>query len=192
MTYRDLCHELDCLRCTCDINQRYHQALAWRWRTVDRLAKVSVALVATLAFAAEFWSHEHHGWAIGFAGAAAVLATLLNVIPFGEVEKESTEMFRAWSDLRVDVETMIVKAEGPDEKQAPDPLHDRLAELRTKQKTLDGKEPAPWRDLLERCQEDSNEAFWGKGIRTPAQIEAERARRQKAISEAAAAAAPGK
>src|SRR5579859_7622665 len=92
----------------CDMNQRYHQRLSWWFGLLDKLAKIAVAVVAVvavvLALSGEAWKTYDIGWSV----AAAVLAVILNVLPFGEYERFYDEMFRRWSDLRIDAETLRV------------------------------------------------------------------------------------
>lgn len=183
MTFNELQAELHTLRCTCDINQRYHQSLAWWWKLGDRTLKIVVALVATAALAAEFGGETFHHLAIWLSAVAAVLAVVLNVVPLGEIEKFYDELFRSWSELRTDIETLIVKNhDNYSDSKVPTHLHERLAEMRAKQFALNSREPDPYRRLLEKCQEDSNQSIWGPGIRTTEEVEAERAKREKAYT----------
>jgi hypothetical protein len=162
MTYQEFQDKLHELNCTCDINQRYHQKMAWRWKAADRTIKVLVAFVAILALAAEIAGEPWHVQAIWLAGIAAALAVFLNVVAFGEVERFYDELFHGWADLRVDVENQQVKSHEDSSQEVPDYLIDRLTEMRTKQHSLNAKEPAPWRGLLEKCQKESDRSVRGR------------------------------
>ncbi|HVV73550.1 MAG TPA: hypothetical protein VHI52_18900 [Verrucomicrobiae bacterium] len=94
---------------TCSINQRYHQRLEWWWKIADRTAKILVAVVAVAALVVTLLDEEWKPTELWLAGIAAVLAIVLNVLPFGEYEKEHGEFFRAWSDIRIDTETLCLK-----------------------------------------------------------------------------------
>lgn len=177
------------LRGTCAINQRYHQLLAWWWKAADRFAKISVAAVAVAALVTALLGESWKECEVVLALVAAVLAIVLNVLPFGEYEKTYDEFFRSWSDIRIDAEVLRLKVCSD---VVEDHWIERLTELRAKEHALDAKEPAPVRWILRRCQEDEREATWGRGIRTAEQVECERNRREAAwaitSSEAAGAA----
>jgi hypothetical protein len=154
---------------TCSVNQRYHQRLAWWFGAFDKLSKIAVGVVAIAALVLTLMGEDWHNAEIEWAIAAAVLAVAINVLPFGEREKIYDELFRCWSDLRIDAEVQDVKL--PDNNEAA-PCHatERLVELLTKQHSLNAKEAAPIRWLLRRCQADDRESIYGKGIRTAEQV----------------------
>ncbi|HWY85572.1 MAG TPA: hypothetical protein VNX28_02550 [Gemmataceae bacterium] len=66
-----------------------NKMVAWWFGLADKTAKIAVAIVAVvaavLALLGESWKHAEIGWAI----AAAVLAVVLNVLPFGEYGSSS-------------------------------------------------------------------------------------------------------
>ena len=170
----------------CGLNQRYHQRMARRWALVDRVAKIAVALVAIIALAA-LMGERYERLEFWMATLAALFAVVLNVVPFGEFEKFATEMFRGWSDLRIDVETQSARVEADADGNIAPHKVERLTEMLAKSHALDAKEPAPWRRLLRKCQEDETESEWGEGIRTPAQMAAARTARTNPQPEAVAA-----
>jgi hypothetical protein len=158
------------------MNQRYHQYVAWWWGFADKLSKMLVAAVATLALVATYWSEHFKSSEIVIAAIAAALAIVLNVLPFGEREKFYDELFRSWSDLRTDAEVFDLKIEaGPED--AEHHICERVAEFKTKEHLLHAKEPAPIVTLLKRCEGDEIQRRWGGDIRTFEQAEQERARR---------------
>ena len=188
MTYSEFKKKIVELIGYCDINQRYHQRLGWWFGVADKLAKISVAIVAVvavvLALSGEEWKIYEVGWAI----AAAVLAVVLNVLPFGEYEKFYDEMFRSWSDLRIEAETQKVKVRGEPGANVPDHVSERFTELNQRQHSLNSEEPSPWRWLLKICQQDRNQRKWG--VRTNEEVRAERARRAAAAARPAVEANP--
>ncbi len=171
MTYSEFKNKIVDLICYCDINQRYSQRLAWWYGLADKSSKIAVAVVAVvavvLALLDEGWKNTEIVWAI----AAAVLAVVLNVLPFGEYEKFYDEMFRCWSDLRIDAELQKLKNRGESQSNIPDHAAERFQELRQKQYSLNAEEPAPWGWLLNICQRDMNQRHWG--VRTNEQVREE-------------------
>jgi hypothetical protein len=175
---------------TCSVNQRFHQKMSWRWGLADKAVKIIVALVAIAALITALGGKYWETWSIGFTVIAAIAAVILNVVPFGEHEKFYHEMFHLWSHLRIDVEMFDTKIEH--QKNQSDPhLIERFAELKVKEHTLNCLEPAPSRSLLRKCQEDHNESIWGRNIRTPEQVEAERTRREQHFAASSAASGEG-
>jgi hypothetical protein len=118
---------------------------------------------------------------------SVVVAGVLNIVPVVEKAKFHGEMFRAWSELRKDgvLEQQKTCGEEPQEHHV-----NRLAELTGKMESLHTMEPFAEVALLQKCQEDENEAEWGTGIRTHQQVEAEMARRTLAPAGPAAPASP--
>lgn len=156
---------------TCDINQRYHQRLTWRWKVADKAAKIAVALTASLAFAAAFFDHDLKTLERWLAALALVVAVLLNVTPFGEYEKFYERMFLGWSKLRRCADSFSLKLEDVGEETVPVFLAEKFLEMKNEMNLLHSEEPAPWRPLLIRCQEESNESVYGEGCRTVQDIE---------------------
>lgn len=161
MTRDDFWNKISTLILICDVNQRYHQKTAWIWKACDRTAKILVAVMAVAAFCLTI---AHGGVAIRVLelifGAVAVLAAIaLNVIPFGEYEKTSDEMFHSWSDLRKDAEIQSLKLSNV--ADVSECMIERLEELTAKQHSLNAIEPAPNRKRLQKCQEDHNQQQWG-------------------------------
>lgn len=170
----------------CDMNQRYHQHIqrqCWAW---DKAVKIAVAALAIGALVSAIIGEPARTFDIGLAACAAVVAIVLNVIPVGEWEREYAEMFRSWSDLRFCAEQLRLKQS--EAETVSECSSERLAELIGRRHSLSAHESLPNRALLIRCQEDVNESLWGQGIRTEAQVNAERKRRDAANSSSVAVA----
>jgi len=162
-------------------NQRYHHLLEWWWGAIDKTVRIAVGVIAVLSFWAAFPNSTSPGAAFWIGLTGVVVALFLNVIPLGDREKFHGEMFRRWSDLRADTEVLEVKIgdKAADDSAGPG-IADRILELIGKEQQLHADEPAPYRRILKRCEGDENESLHGQGLRTHAQIEAERAKRQAA------------
>jgi hypothetical protein len=179
MTYRDYKTRLEALLFTCGMNQRYHQHLQHQWACWDRGIRIAVGIIAVIALIVAIPHAASESVGLAVATIALALAFILNVLPVGEWDKLHAELFHLWSDLRKDAVLEDHKACNFDfDDKMRDHLTDRLAELTTKSECLSATEPKANKELLWRCMEDENESHWGKGIRTPEQVEAERQRRQ--------------
>jgi hypothetical protein len=177
MTIQDYNNRLHELMFTCGMNQRYHQRLKLYWAILDRTIRIAVGVLAVLGLVFAIPGMDN-GWGLRVAILSLVVAIALNIVPVSDWEKAHAELFRAWSELRKDAESESVKACSLDGTSVPSYVADRLCEMTGKEHSLDADEPAPWKWLLARCQGDEVEARWGKGIRTFADAEKERERRQ--------------
>jgi hypothetical protein len=93
------------------MNQRYHQHEAHRWWWCDTIAKIVTAVFAVIGMALAIVSASVDSWLADSFGVAvsliaAVSAVVLNVIPFGAWESKSADLFRRWTDLREEVDTL--------------------------------------------------------------------------------------
>jgi hypothetical protein len=93
--------------------------------------------------------------AVGIALAAAVVAIILNVLPFATREKEHVDLFRQWTDLRESVEWLRhAIGDGDPSKR----LVEELAELDARLHRICGSEiladPVVWR----KCENDERRA----------------------------------
>jgi hypothetical protein len=192
MTNDALRLKLHKLTITCDINQRYHQILTWRWMLTDKIAKILVALTASLALMATFFGEHWKVTEIAIALIALVAAIILNVAPFGEYEKSYERLFQGWSRLRKSADSLLLKIDD-DAGDALAHCCEHFLELQNEMNLLNAEESAPYRTLLARCEGDSKQHFFG--FRTNDEIEKERSKRQKAnheiTSSASAAVGPG-
>jgi hypothetical protein len=179
MTKDEYCKRLRNVVFTCTANQRYHQILERRWTFLDRAIRIIVGVLAIVGaiIAVPSLDLPKSGFIIGII--SVVAAVILNVLPVGDWAKTHGEMFRLWSELRKDAAQEEHKACDVCETNVPDAMSDRLCELVGKMESLNADEPAPFKKLLIRCFEDENEAEWGPGIRTNAQVASERERRKR-------------
>lgn len=160
MTRTEFWKKLGALIITCDVNQRYHQTTAWNWKAFDRITKILVAVMAVAALCLTVAHDESiHVLEIIFGSIASIAAIALNVVPFGEYEKSSDEMFHSWSDVRKDAEIQSLKFSSV--VDISECMIERLGELVAKVHSLNAIEPTPNRKRLRKCQEDCNESIWG-------------------------------
>ena len=183
MTNRELKDRLDDLIYTCGMNARYHQQTAANRGSWDKGIRITVGIlaVAGLVFAVpnlKMGTLDVPLVGLFVAIISLVVAVILNIVPVGDREKLHGELFRMWSELRKDAEMEEYKVcEADPDAQAPEHSFERVRELAGKSLALDADEPEPNKKRLELCQGDENERRWGEGIRTNAQVEAERKRR---------------
>jgi hypothetical protein len=146
MPQERLADEVYKLSFTCGMNQRYHQNLARVWEWGDRIAKGLVG-ISTLAGAmlgvASFTLSRNQAlanWSLGVTIVAAVLAIILNAVPFGDWARRHLDLFARWSGLRQDADTLKLRIE----QGSPDVTGvDRLEELIAKKHSINALEPAP-------------------------------------------------
>jgi len=184
MTPQELRDKVYEVRYTSEMNQLYHQRTAHKWWLWDKAVKIVVCLLAVFALVAAItadFGEFYRATEIGLAALAAIAAVILNVIPVGEWEAHSSELFRAWSDLRTCAELLEVKLQDyPDDRDVESWLIDRYSELLSKQHQLNAEESAANRTLLLRCQEDVNQRLFGPEKRTYAShVEEWRAKEQQ-------------
>jgi hypothetical protein len=155
------------------VNQRYHQLLEWRWGAIDKLVRAAVGILAIAGVVLAVPKLDLAWPGFWVALASVVVAAVLNIFAIGDWEKSHGELFRLWNDLEAD--SLAQEQKTYDLDDPPDAHHlERLQEMRTKMIALNAAEPAPFKSLLKRCQEDENEAEWGPGVRTPEQVERRR------------------
>lgn len=174
---RDLLHELTY---TCTMNQLYHQHVEHKWWRWDKAVKIVVGLLAVIALVAVYLPEEQKHWVEVPAGwLAALAAIILNVVPVGEWEAHSAELFRAWTDLGTRARLLTLKIASYGEDQDVDTIYfEWFTTLATDRQRLNAQEPAPDEKLLRECQADVNEMTYGEGIRTAKQVEEHLAARQ--------------
>src|SRR5260370_25508840 len=98
MTKKELSTRYRDLDVTCGINQRYHQLLQWRFTWLDRIMKIAVGFLAALGFWFAIADRAPWGFIVGLVSLFAALA--LNVIQFGEWDKDHLDLFRQWTAWR--------------------------------------------------------------------------------------------
>ena len=155
MTQSDFNYDLLCLGITAGTNQRYHQARAHYWTWWNRGVQITVAVLAVIGVCLAVVvslveSHWADGFAIFFAILAVIAAIALNVLPLGDWAALHFDLFRRWTDLREDVESLRLL----ESVDMPEPHSvDRLRELTAKVHRICATEPAAKEDLLKKCHD---------------------------------------
>jgi hypothetical protein len=166
---------------TAGMNLRYHQALQWRWGAADKAVRIVVGILAVIGIFLAVAADKYPTEGIILAVASAVVAMILNIVPFGDLEKFHADLFRSWSDVRREAELQEIKLAHLDPKKATiEAVCERITELCSKENQLCASEPAPWPTLLAKCEQDENESHWGAGIRTSADVKREKQQRVSA------------
>jgi hypothetical protein len=181
------------LKFTAGVNQRYHQRLESWFGALDKSVRIAVGVLAVLSFWTAFPNASPPGAAFWIGLSGVIAALVLNVIPIGVREKFHGEMFRGWSDLRSDADRLEIKVADKDpDDNAPQAVVEFLMDAIRQEQQLHSQEPSPFRWLLVQCEQDERESLYGEGLRTNAQIEEERKRRElgwQAVSGSAVAVA---
>lgn len=160
------------------MNQRYHQALAWWWDFADRVVRIAVSVVATFGLLFAALGGRWTGAGLCIATIALILAILLNIVPFADTRHFYADLYRRWSDLRVQIDSLGIKITRCSEAEIPEPLLDRIEDVQRQKALILGSETAAWQGLLERCHGDQTEALWGKDIRTAEHVQEELSKRR--------------
>lgn len=180
------------LKYTAGMNTRYHHQMMWWLGAADKLLRIIIGVVAVVGIFLAIKAEAYPNAGIWLAVISAVLAFILNVVPLGDWEKSHVDLFRSWSDIRSEAELSEMKLA---HKTLPphrlEAICERIFELTTREHQLCASEPAPFKGLLLRCQEDETESLLGKGIRTPEDADRERSRRLNPSGAQAAAMVPG-
>ena len=92
---------------TAGTNIRYHQFYASRWSLIEKLTQIATGVSA---FVGCIFAFSTFNPLLGqtFAVITAVMAVLLNVLPFCRWNQQHQDQFRQWSDLLEDVESVAV------------------------------------------------------------------------------------
>lgn len=157
------------LSVTAGMNQRYHQHQAYRFWLLDTSAKILTAAFSFLSFAAAIaaWLYGPTDGSghfldvtidvvgVGISFLAAIVAIILNVLPFASREKEHVDLFRQWTDLRESVEAIQhAIGEGEPSKR----LVEELAELDAKHHRICGSEILANSTVWRRCENDERKS----------------------------------
>jgi hypothetical protein len=144
----------------CGMNQRYHQYEVSYWTAWNTSITIVVAIVALLSFAFSLVSFLYRKqWAgitsLVVSAISMVLAVILNISPTDANARFYSDMFRRWSDLRQEVDSLLVTADAAKKGEPSAPwIFDRYQELLAKKNSLNALEPAPDWQLLQRCQNE--------------------------------------
>lgn len=136
------------------MNQRYHQSKASRWARFDRSFRIAVGVAAVGGAMMSVVTATTNGWgwdalSITIASIAAGIGVSLNVVPFGDWERQHVDYFRRWSDLREEVDALEFEiADKPTATQTA-----RLKNLDAKANRICGLEPKADEKLLNECYE---------------------------------------
>lgn len=156
------------LSITAGMNQRYHQHLADQAASWDFLIKIAVAIITAIGAVVSVMSWQKpSAKPLGNASAALsvagmLAAIVLNIAPSDATSKQHLDLFRRWSELRLDADALSVQFSDTQKESEPSPpfLITRYSELLAKKNNLNSLEPAPIRELLERFQIE--EEAWRK------------------------------
>ena len=134
------------------MNQRYHQARAHLWTCWNRGVQISVAVLAVIGVCLSVVSllvesKVADGFAIAVATMAAIAAIALNVLPLGDWAAMHLDLFRRWTDLREDIDSLKLETTADPSKYGIQ----RLRELSAKVHRICATEPAPNETLLNKC-----------------------------------------
>ena len=162
MTLEEVLNGLWELSITSGMNQRFHQHLADNALWWDFWWKLAVAL-ATSAGAVLSVVGYFNGKAKFIAATSAIVSILgmvfgvwLSIAPSDATARQHLDLFRRWSDLRQDVDTVMVRSRTNEDEAiaAPPFLVDRYIDMLAKKNHLNSLEPSPDRALLERFQDE--------------------------------------
>ena len=149
------------------MNKLYHQIMSWRFDIVDRLIRASVGLLATATFAASLLLLPNSPlpvtpiMALLLSFAAMAAAIILNVLPIGEFAKKYDELYRLWNAHLGRWNNLATRFEVNQRQKQAEVLRE-LNELTTDKKHIQSTEPASWRRLLEKCQDEVDIMFFGE------------------------------
>lgn len=163
---------------TAGMNQRYHQRLEEQNANLDWWIRLGVGLFAVATLVTAVWSAaaaHASGWkrtadvsAIVLAVIAACFGTFVSISPYYSLQTLHGQLFQRWSDLRLDADPLLLKAESLRSLNAavPTVLADRVVDLTTRMNHISTAEPRPDREILAECQADEQQAR--TGARQPA------------------------
>ena len=154
MTKQHLFKDLQLLSFTAGMNQRYHQDDAQRWARLDRGVRILVGLLTTLGVALL----PFPVWSAAMTIGAAIAAVVSAVVPVGDWNRVHLDLFRRWSDLRQDVDSVMIRLNKDASGAAPEHLVERFKEMTAKKVGLNALEPAPHEKRLERAYQQEHEA----------------------------------
>ena len=153
------------------VNQLYSQDMAWYWEFADRGASIMVGALARFGVASAAGKFSKK---TGFSTAlvAVFIAWILLVCPTGTYKSEYGRQYQQWSDIRQSLEDLSHEFNSlKDKTSVPEGMIDRQREITGRMNAIASTESATWRSVMVRCQEDWTEHLYGKGIRTPDDVE---------------------
>jgi hypothetical protein len=135
------------------MNQRYHQRYSTFFRRLDTAVKIVTAAAAVIgailgAASMSETASELVVWS-GFivSVVTTISAVALNVVPFGNHERDHRDFFRQWTDIREDLDALLF-----DCGDTPsDHVVRELKKLDGKIHRICGQEPKPDDKLIDEC-----------------------------------------
>lgn len=127
------------------VNMRYHQCISSYYLRADRGLKILTGILAVVGAIAAF-QPEPSTWGIVVAVSAAILAVVLNVMPFGEWGMKHKELFARWNELLESADLFSKKIPASVAKATMTDLED----LQSRCHKLNSCEDAPIQFVLDR------------------------------------------
>jgi hypothetical protein len=116
---------------------------------ITTAAAAVVGVILSIATAGNSASPNLVWWSVALSIATTIAAVALNVLPFGNWEKEHRDLFRQWTDIREDLDALLFDcpADGsPDVRTICD-----LKKLDAKIHRVCGQEPEGNRRFIAEC-----------------------------------------
>lgn len=163
------------LSVTAGTNQRYYRDLLTTSEAEDShirfivgaVAIVSLALAIVAVFRGEAsplpWKFEilkkFTSWNVASVCVAilsAIVAWQLNESPEVSALVRTADIYRRWSDLRTDIDTLQEQVEQEPDDKLPSDIGERMRVLLARKNQNNAYDRAPDEKLLEKCEEDEN------------------------------------
>ena len=112
-----------------------------------------MGLLAVASLVLLFVAPTYTGWgtkAIFVALASAFFAICLNVVPLGDLQRDHVDLFRRWTDLREEIDTLGIGTGG----QVADEFVNHLQRLEAKLHHICGSEPHFRSKTLKQCESE--------------------------------------
>ena len=168
MTPDEFVNKQDHLSITAGMNQRYHQIKASKWTGWQRSVEITVGVVAVAGACLAVAALSYHSTAIDIvsvvvASIAALFAVALNVLPFGDWAAKHADLFRRWTDLREEVDSLLFSSSD----QPSDEATQRLQAIDGKIHRICASEPRCDEELLSQCYKKEMKSRTVSGEPTP-------------------------
>ena len=157
---------------TAGMNQQYHQTMAWRWEAADIILGLVVAILAIASVVCAANKNRFGKYSLWVSSCGVVLMILLLFFPSGTWKLQYKDLFNRWTNLRQRVEALQIQLNAiPEGEPIPEYFDSQAEQITAMEQDIASDEGAPHRVLLLRCFGDQAERMYGKGIRTPEQID---------------------
>lgn len=140
------------------MNQCYHQRMACRWGRCDRVVRITVGLLAVVSLILAVnppTGDASTQISIGVAIVGMIAAVVLNITSFGDWQRDHASLFRAWTELREEIDSL---ANAATSTPVSDDLCHWVTRLGSKVHRIVGAEPAAWKSVLADCERREREA----------------------------------